>query len=584
MDDETARPVTGLRPYRWGDPVHEVGLPTVAAAALKALGVLPPPDPVDPAAARVPDTALPAAALDALRAVVGPGHVRTDHTARVAHTRGWSTPDLLRLRAGEAADAPDAVVYPAGHDEVVRVLEVCSEHRVAVVPYAGGTSVVGGLAPARAGFAGVLALDVARLDALTELDECSRTATVQAGVRGPAAEARLRERGYTLGHFPQSYEGASIGGYAAARSAGQASAGYGRFDELVVGLVLATPRGTIRLGTAPRSAAGPDLRQLVLGSEGTLGVITSVTVRIRPVPAVRVYEGWRFTSFAAGTDALRRLAQDGPRPTVLRLSDEAETAISAALAPAGPEPAPPAAASCAGPEPAGSSDTGTGPAGPAGHRDGKGGGSAAGDGGPPGSEAVGAGGGCLAVVGYEGSAADVAARRAGASAVLRAAGGTDEGTAPGEAWRAGRFGAPYLRDALLDAGALVETLETATFWSGLAALRGSVTRALTETLAGLGTPAVVLCHVSHVYETGASLYFTVLCARASDPLAQWAAAKAAASSAIRECGATTSHHHGVGTDHREAYHAEIGPLALEALRAVKQVLDPAGVLNPGVLL
>jgi alkyldihydroxyacetonephosphate synthase len=258
----------------------------------------------------------------------------------------------------------------------------------------------------------------------------------------------------------------------------------------------------------------------------------------------------------------------------VRLSDEAETAINAALAPAGPELSSPAPASGTGPEPATFSDTGTGSAGSTGHGDGKGGSSVAG----------GAGGGCLAVVGYEGSADDVAARRAAASAVLTAAGGTDEGTAPGEAWRAGRFHAPYLRDALLDAGALVETLETATFWSGLAALRAAVTAALTENLAGQGTPPVVLCHVSHVYETGASLYFTVLCAQGPDPLVRWAAAKAAANTAIRGCGAATSHHHGVGTDHREAYHAEIGPLALEALRAVKQVLDPAGVLNPGVLL
>jgi alkyldihydroxyacetonephosphate synthase len=193
-------------------------------------------------------------------------------------------------------------------------------------------------------------------------------------------------------------------------------------------------------------------------------------------------------------------------------------------------------------------------------------------------------GGCLAVAGYEGMAADVAARRAAASAVLTAAGGENLGTGPGEAWRTGRYQAPYLRDPLLDAGALVETLETATFWSNLGALRAAVTTALTETLAGQGTPPVVLCHISHVYETGASLYFTVLCAQGADPLAQWAAAKAAANAAIRAAGAAITHHHGVGTDHRAGYHDEIGPLALEALRAVKRVLDPAGILNPGILL
>ena len=423
-------------------------------------------------------------------------------------------------------------MFPGSHDEVVAVLEVCARHRIAVVPFAGGTSVVGGLTPARDGFAAVIALDVRRLDAVTDLDEISRTVTLGAGLRGTRAETLLNEAGHTLGHFPQSYEGAGIGGYAAARSAGQSSAGYGRFDEMVVGVVLATPRGTIRLGTAPRSAAGPDLRQLVLGSEGTLGVITSVTVRIRPRPQVREFEGWRFDSFADGAAALRRLAQDGPLPTVLRLSDEAETAINLA------DP----------------NVLGGGP------------------------------GGCLAVTGFEGTADDVANRRAGVFAVLSAAGGTPLGTEPGEAWRAGRYRAPYLRDPLLDAGAFVETLETATFWSRLTDLRAVVTAAITDALSAQGTPPVLLCHISHVYETGASLYFTVLCARTDDPLAQWQQAKDAANTAIRAAGATITHHHGVGTDHRATFQDEIGPLALDMLRAVKASVDPVGVMNPGVLV
>ena len=523
-----------MRPYRWGDPSHDVELPDQAAAALSALGVKRPArNPVEPAEATLPAGTLDPDVRQALEAALGEEHVRTDASTRVAHTRGWSTPDLLKLRAGDASDAPDVVAFPDTHDEVLRVLEICSEHRIAVVPFAGGTSVVGGLVAARDGFAGVLALDVRRLDAMTDLDEVSRTVTLGAGLRGTAAEALLNEAGYTLGHFPQSYEGASIGGYAAARSAGQSSAGYGRFDEMVVGLVLATPRGTITLGTAPMSAAGPDLRQLVLGSEGTLGVITSVTVRVRPKPEVREFDGWRFASFDAGAAALRRLVQDGPEPTVLRLSDEAETAVNLA------DP---------------DAVLGSGP------------------------------GGCLAIAGYEGTPADVASRREACTAVLAAAGGEPLGTAPGEAWRTGRYRAPYLRDPLLDAGALVETLETATFWSNLSQLRAAVTEALTETLSALGTPPVVLCHISHVYETGASLYFTVLCAQADDPIAQWHKAKLAANAAIRAAGAAITHHHGVGTDHRDTYHEEIGPLAVDALRAVKTALDPAGILNPGVLI
>jgi alkyldihydroxyacetonephosphate synthase len=375
-----------------------------------------------------------------------------------------------------------------------------------------------------------VAVDLRRLDRLVEVDEISRTATLEAGVRGPAAEALLAEHGFTLGHFPQSYEGASIGGYAATRSSGQSSAGYGRFDQMVVGLTLATPRGTIRLGRAPSSAAGPDLRQLVLGSEGSLGIITSVVLRVRPRPVERVFEGWRFASFDAGLAAIRRLAQDGPLPTVLRLSDEAETAIN-----------------LADPEVLG--------------------------GGP---------GGVLAICGFEGT--HTAVRRAEAAEVLAAAGGQPLGEGPGELWRQGRYRAPYLRDPLLDEGALVETLETAGFWSAVPGLKRRVTEALVTELSEQGTPPLVLCHVSHVYETGASLYFTVISAQTDDPVAQWRRAKTAASAAIAAAGGTITHHHGVGTDHRDAYHAEVGPLAIEALRAVKQVLDPSGILNPGILL
>ncbi len=548
MSDETAIPVVGMLRPRWGDPARTAELPGAAAALAgdreAAAGV--DPDTISPARSTVD-----AAVREDILAVVGADHVSDADAARVQHTRGYSTPDILRLRAGDADDAPDLVVYPGDHDEVVAILRVCSERRIAVVPFTGGTSVVGGLTPDRAGLAGVISLDLRRLDRVVEIDEISRTATLQAGLRGPAAEALLREKGWTIGHFPQSYEGAGIGGYAATRSAGQSSAGYGRFDEMVEGLVLATPRGTVELGTAPRSAAGPDLRQLVLGSEGVFGVITSVQIRIRPAPTTRVFDAWRFASFAKGATALRRLAQDGPLPTVLRLSDEVETALNLA-------------------DPAGAGSEASGP-------DDAGAGSGEGDG-------DGDGGGCLVVAGYEGAADEVARRRDAASSVLIDAGGGALGEGPGEAWRTGRFAGPYLRDPLLDAGVLVETLETVAFWSRLHDVRAAVTAALTDSLTASGTPPLIMCHVSHVYASGASLYFTVVAPFADDPLAQWGAAKVAANSAIRASGASITHHHAVGRDHRDAYHDEIGPLALDALRSVKASLDPDGVCNPGILL
>jgi alkyldihydroxyacetonephosphate synthase len=526
-------PIVSRHPYLWGNLATPGHLPAAAEAALQAIGALAPPAAVEPANARVPIHALPVQAATALEAALGAEHISTDHDSRVAHTRGYSISDILRLRAGDASDAPDAVLFPGSHDDVVRVLEICTEHRIAVVPYAGGTSVVGGLEPVRAGFAGVVALDMRRLDSLVSVDDVSRTAVLQTGMRGPAAEAALNEHGFTLGHFPQSYELATIGGYAAARSAGQSSAGYGRFDEMVVGLTVATPRGTVTLGTAPRSAAGPDLRQLILGSEGAFGVITSVTVQVHPKPVARVFEGWRFESFEAGAAALRSLVQDGPEPTVVRLSDEMETAVNLAD---------PSGALASGPS------------------------------------------GCLVVTGYEGTESHVADLQAGVTERLTALGGENLGTAPGEAWRTGRFRGPYLRDPLLAAGALVETLETVTFWSNIPALKAAVTDALTTSLSEQGTAPVVLCHISHIYPTGASLYFTVLCKQLDDPIAQWATAKSAANAAIRSAGAAITHHHGVGIDHKATYAEEVGPIALDVLRAVKASLDPAGILNPGILI
>ncbi len=518
-----------MHPQRWGDPAAAAGLPPAARGLIDlAFGLE-----ERPAAesVQVPPVALDESTLAALRDVVGPEHVLTDDVTRRLRTRGKSTPDLLKARVGDLGDAPDAVVRPADHDQVAAVLAWAVEHHVAVVPFGGGTSVTGGLAARRDGFTGLVSLDLVRMKRLLAVDHVSMTATLEPGLRGPEAEALLAAEGLTLGHYPQSFEFATIGGFAATRSSGQSSAGYGRFDALVMALSVATPRGEMRLGSSPANAAGPDLRQLLLGSEGAFGVITEVTVRVRRLPAERVYEGWRWDSFSAGADAMRTLAQAGLLPTVLRLSDEAETGINLAR-----------------------------------------------------PDAIGAGedaGGCLMITGYEGDPEANASRRAAVTAVLADLGGRCLGEEPGAAWEHGRFGAPYLRDALLDVGVLVETLETASFWSEREELYDAVRTALVRTL-GEGT--IVLCHVSHVYETGCSLYFTVATKQAGDPLAQWLAAKAAACDAMMAAGATITHHHAVGTDHQPWLVQEIGALGVSVLRAVKADLDPTGVLNPGVLV
>ncbi|MFE9580319.1 FAD-binding oxidoreductase [Nocardia sp. NPDC006044] len=479
------------------------------------------------------ESALTPAQRDGLVEVVGADNVSAGHHDRLRHAGGKSTPDLLRRRADGPQDVPDAIVFPADHQQVLAVLAYCAEHTIAVVPFGGGTSVVGGVDPLRGRFGAVIALDLRRLDTVSDIDPISGMATLGAGLTGPRAEELLRAQGLSLGHFPQSFEFATIGGFAATRSSGQASAGYGRFDDMVQRLEIATPTGSLVLGRPPASAAGPDLRELFVGSEGALGVITAVTVRVHPVPETIAYQGWSFPDFETGAAALRSVVQAGAAPTVLRLSDEAETGINLARA------------------------------------------------GDIGGNAV---AGCLAITTFEGTEAHVASRSAEAGALLAAAGGTALGETPAEEWEHGRFGAPYMRDALLDVGVLCETLETATTWANLANLKAKVTAALTDSLAGQGTPPLVMCHISHTYPTGASLYFTIVAKQLDDPIAQWHRAKQAVGDAIVAAGGTITHHHAVGTDHRPWLPAEIGELGVRVLRAVKAELDPAGILNPGKLV
>ena len=536
-----------MRWWGWGVDGHDAPLPKAAVLLLRdelgAGGARAAPPALDRIV--LPEPALTAQARARLVAAVGAEHARDDRLTRVAHAAGRSYADLVRLRRGGALAAPDAVVYPTGHGEVAELLAVCAGESIAVVPFGGGTSVVGGVEPLRGPFASVVSLDLARMSGLIALDARSQLATFHAGTTGPEVERLLGEQGLTLGHLPQSFEFSTVGGWAATRSAGQASTGYGRLDELVVALRAATPSGELSTLAVPASAAGPDLRELLLGSEGVLGVITEVTLRVRPRPAVRRFDAYSLPGFAAGAGALRELEQAGAAPDVARLSDEEETRISLALA------SRPAATRVLRAYMRGR-----------------------------GHDA-----GCLAILGYDGERSAIARRRARARAILRRHGAIALGQAPGAAWAKGRFHGAYVRDELMSRGVLVDTLETATTWTALRQTHRDIGAALHAALAERGTPAVVMCHVSHLYPTGASLYFTFLARQqAGAELEQWRAAKAAASDAIRAAGATITHHHAVGTDHAPWLAAEVGDLGIEALRAVKARVDPAGVMNPGKLL
>jgi alkyldihydroxyacetonephosphate synthase len=393
----------------------------------------------------------------------------------------------------------------------------------------------------------VVTLDLRRLDRIVAVDPVARIATLEPGLRGPEIERALHPHGLTLGHYPQSHQEATLGGYVATRSAGQASTGYGRIDDNVIGVRMATPRGELVLGgRAPASAAGPRLLDVVVGSEGALGVITEATLRVAPLPTAKRHAAWFFPSFEAGSEALRHLAHElghGAIPDVCRLSDEDETRVNLTLA------------------------------GSIGRR-------LLRYASVRGSETP-----ALLVLVWEGTdEAELRHRERRAARVLRTQSGRRFPRQVAKAWEKGRFSGPYLRDELMDHKILAETLETATTWDNLDRLHDAVGAAIRRSLEVEGRRAIVMCHVSHVYAAGASLYYTFISPESGDPLAQWRAVKSAASDAIIEAGGTITHHHAVGTDHRAHLADEIGPLGVGILRALKAELDPAGILNPGKLV
>jgi len=506
--------------------------------------------------------------LASLRRLVGEDAVRIDRRARVEHACGKAYRDLVRVRRGEVPNPPDAVVYPADEGEVVAILAWAADRGVAVIPFGGGSTVLGAVEP-EPGDRPTITLDMARMDRVTAVDRRSWTARVQAGATGPEVEAQLGAHGFTLGHFPQSFEFSTLGGWIATRGAGQTSTGYGKIEDMTLAVRLVTPVGILETRETPAAATGPSLLGIAVGSEGAYGVITEATMRIRPRPQVQDYRGFLFRTLEDGVTALQDLMQHGPRPTIARLSDAPETAAFAVLA----------------------------------HKhhglralldqvlEGyitrKGylfGGSAidhvlAGEAAP---EA----GAVFLLLGYDGEPKEVRTRWRRAATICRDHGGLSLGRAAGESWKRGRFADPYLRDILLGFGVMVDTVETATTWSNLMHLYAEMTAATRAAIrASGGGPGYVMTHVSHMYKEGASLYVTFLGRQVPGrEVEQWWEVKRAATEAILAAGGTLSHHHGVGRDHAPWLVREAGPVGVRVLRALKQTLDPAGIMNPGVLV
>jgi alkyldihydroxyacetonephosphate synthase len=485
---------------------------------------------------------------------LGEDRVRDDHFERAFHARGRSYHDLLHLRAGNLSTAPDAVLYPRGTDEVLSVLSFASDNGIAIIPFGGGTSVVGSVTGVAENFKASVSLDMSGMDRLIGVDTVSATATAEAGIYGPALDKALRAQNVVLGHYPQSFEFSTLGGWIAHRGAGQQSSRYGRANDWLVSAKLATPRGLLTTEDFPGSSAGPRLTDLALGSEGAFGVITEATFHVQPTPEASVYTGFLFHDFASGAAAVRKVAQEGLPVAMLRLSDAEETRFYRAYGAAGKR-----------------KSFGSRIA-DAVLRYRKFGDAAA-----------------AMIAGFEGDKESVERSRKRFGEIAKEFGAMTIGDSAGRRWHQGRFHGPYLREPMMDRGLGVDTLETATSWSKLDALYAAVKSALENTIRETaprpGARGIIACHISHSYPNGASLYFTYIFPRALDgDVAQWLAIKRAATDTIVAHGGTISHHHGVGEDHLPWMTQEKGTLGVDVLRAIKGALDPKGILNPGKLI
>lgn len=487
-------------------------------------------------------------------AILGADRVRDDAFERASHARGKSYHDLLCLRAGDLGELPDAVLYPRGAEEVQQILAFAGEGGIAVVPYGGGTSIVGGVNASSGGLHAVVSLDLSAMDRVVEIDSMSGVATVEAGISGVSLEKSLAARALTLGHFPQSFEFSTLGGWIAHRSAGQLCNRYGGPQEWLLSARLATPKGALATEEFPASAIGPRLTDLIIGSEGVFGVITEARLRVRPAPESRAYQGYLFRDFASGITAVRQAMREDVPAAMLRLFDARETGFYRAMDDIGRAPTIAKRLADAYLELRGFD-----------------------------SRAA------LMIAAFEGTRRSVAAARRSFHAIAGRLGAVSLGNGLGERWLKDRYKGPYVRDSMLDRSLGADTLETAATWSRLPALYAAVRSTLESTIRQTAPyPAsrgIVMCCIGHAYPEGASLDFTYIFPRAFDgEIAQWQAIKKAATDAVIAYGGTLSHHYGVGQEHLPWMATQMSPLGGDVLRAIKRTLDPNGILNPGKLI
>lgn len=483
--------------------------------------------------------------------IVGEKYVKTDESERLNASFGRSLPDLLTLRFGKAVKAVDGVIFPKSPEEVLKILSLAEDNKIAIIPRGGGSSVTGGLSPEkRGGQHGVLTLDMSRMNRLVEFDESSQSALFEAGIYGPLLEQKLSERGYTLGHFPQSFEFSTLGGWVAARGAGQESNQYGKIERMIISLQMATPAGILETGNFREAANGPDLNQVVAGSEGILGVITSARICVKERPEETIVGGVLVDSFEEGMERIKEVHSLNISNLMIRLSDEEETKLFMGMRP----------------------NKGSGWK----------------------QKLL---EGALKMKGvsqpfcYILFAAGGCRKEAGESfnklkrVLSKGRGALFAGRSSASHWIDDRYETPYLRDDLIGMGVGVETVETFAPWSKLAAIRENLYSVLKQKEGVWKWPIISMCHISHSNANGGCLYFTILYKiDFGDCIGQWRKLKRELSNAIIEAGGTLSHHHGVGVDHREWLGDEIGSTGLAVLEGIKSKLDPKGIMNPGKVI
>ncbi len=528
------------KPNLWPWVVQKLGITSAVATAT----------PVDLASIAMPPTRASATLLAELHAILSPEQISLQPLDRLRHSYGKSFPDLFRVRNGIVQRAPDVVVLPDCHEQVEALVRLAQRLDFCLIPFGGGTNIVGGINPEADEARPVITLSLRKMNRLIAIDRESRTATIQAGALGPEIESDLAKQGHSLGHFPDSFEYSTLGGWLATRSAGMQSDAYGKIEDMVVSIKFVTPSGTIVTKPVPASSAGPDLNRIMVGSEGILGVITEATMRVHKTPAIKDYRGYLFKSFEDGVRGIQECLERGFAPSMIRLQDSGESELAFNMrAPKGGiegwiqnrvkgwlrfrgyiEP-------------------------------------------------------CILIVGVEGHGASIAATRHHSRKILKSHGGFSLGTSVGDTWSKDKFNIPYLRDYIMDYGCMADVAETSTLWSKVLPLYSATIAAVKARFQQEDGTGFIGCHISHTYETGACLYFTFAARQPKGrELEHYYGYKRLVTDTIMSLGGTLSHHHAVGVEHRPWMKQEISPAGLQALHALKACLDPEGVLNPGKLL